>query len=179
METAVFLSKQVAGLLRYLTSIGLGFTAIALSVMFLFEAPASVRGDTRATMAAIKPVARTARLPQLTASDFDIARAVPVVVTGKAEPRTTSAGSATDPVTHTAALPETDLAAPGDTPAAGQAVVTADAVNVRSGPSKRSTKLATIRSGQVVDLLESDGGWSHIVADDGTSGWIATKFLRH
>lgn len=155
------LLSRVAATLRYLASIGLGFVVIGFSVMFLFEAPASVRDKAQPTMATIKPMATASSLPALKAADFDIARAVPVVITGKVDPQT--------------------VAAPKAEPSAsakGQAVVVADAANVRSGPSKGSTKLFVVRSGQTVDVLEHDGSWSRIVGPDGVSGWVATKFLR-
>jgi uncharacterized protein YgiM (DUF1202 family) len=167
----MFLSR-VTATLRYLTSIGLGFAAIALSVMFLFEAPASVRSDAPPTVATIKSAARASSLPQLKAADFDVARAVPVVVTGKAEPVTVAA-----PVDAKAKI-SANLDALGKLPAQGQAIVSADAVNVRAKPSKGSTKLFVVRSGQVVDVLESEGGWSRIAGQDGASGWVATKFLQ-
>ena len=164
--------SRVAATLRYLASIGFGFVVIGLSVMFLFEAPASMRDKSQPTMATLKPMASPDSLPALKATAFDIARAVPVVVTGKVDAKTIAA-----PVHATAAPLKTD---PSTTaaPAAGQAMVVADAANVRSGPSKGSTKLFVVRSGQMVDVLERDGSWSRIVGPGGASGWVATKFLR-
>jgi uncharacterized protein YgiM (DUF1202 family) len=162
----MFLSR-VTATLRYLTSIGLGFAVTALSVMFLLEAPGSAKAHATSSAAVIKSAAKVSALPRLKASDFDIARAVPVVVQGKIEPKTV------------AAIPQPDAAAPVNAaPGRGQAMVIADAVNVRSGPSKGSTKLSVVRSGQVVDVIESDGGWSRIVGPGGEAGWIATKFLQ-
>lgn len=167
----MFLSRA-AGPLRYLTSIGLGVAVIALSVMFVLEAPGTaVQAESKPVPAAIKRVAKATSLPQLKAADLDVTRMVPVVVTGKTEPRTQDALVAT-PRTEVAALEE-----PAAT-ATGQATVTGDAVNVRSAPSKSGTKLFVARLGDVVDVLESAGGWTRIALADGQSGWIATKFLQ-
>jgi uncharacterized protein YgiM (DUF1202 family) len=161
---------RAAATLRYLISIGLGFAAIALSVMFLFEAPSSRAPEARLAVATIKSAPSPKPTRQFKAADFDVARAVPVVVTGKAEPQTVAAPEGA--VTTNSAL------AALSSPAQGRAKVTADAVNVRSQPSKASTKLFVIRSGDVVDVLESEGGWTRIAGPDGASGWIATKFLQ-
>lgn len=163
----MFLSRAAAAM-RYLTSIGLGFAVTALSVMFVFEAPASIKAEAKPSAALLKSAVRVSALPQLKASDFDVARAVPVVIEGKTEPKTI------------AAVPRPEVvAATEPSVKAGQALVTADAVNVRSGPFKGSTKLFVVRSGQVVDVIERDGGWSRIIGPDGESGWMATKFLQH
>lgn len=171
----MFLSR-VAGPLRYLTSIGLGVAVISLSVMFVLEAPGTaVKAEAKPTAAAFKRVAKTSSLPQLTAADFDVTRMVPVVVTGKAEPRTQEAVAATAATATTTDVAAVEAPIAG---AIGQAIVTGDAVNVRSAPSKSGTKLFVARLGDMVEVLESAGGWTRIAGPNGESGWIATRFLQ-
>ena len=51
------------------------------------------------------------------------------------------------------------------------------AVNVRVGPSASTARLFVLRPGQKVSASESSGGWTLIVADDGESGWVSSRYL--
>lgn len=51
------------------------------------------------------------------------------------------------------------------------------AVNVRVGPSSSTARLFVLVPGQKVSASESVGGWTLIVASNGESGWVASRYL--
>lgn len=133
---------QLPAAVRYASSIGLALGVIALSFVVLLESP-NGGGEAQATTQPILRAAPLAKpLPKFTAADFDISRSVPVVIAGKIAP------------VATAALP----AAPKPETSATPAIVTVDAVNVRSGPSKTAPKTFVVRQGEAVDIVETSQG---------------------
>ena len=54
-------------------------------------------------------------------------------------------------------------------------------VTLRTGPSTENKILAMLSSGQAVEVLESDGEWSHVrisgSAEGGREGWVLTRYL--
>jgi hypothetical protein len=152
--------------------------------VLLFETPTSAtaaRPET-ATVGALKRAAEPKALPALTAKDFDIARSVRVDVQGKAEPATVPApaGAAASAQVATAAAPQGTIAASAETAgvsAGPSAVVTADAANLRAFANKASTRVGVVRQGTRVTVLETERGWTRVRAEDGQTGWLATRFL--
>lgn len=51
------------------------------------------------------------------------------------------------------------------------------AVNLRAGPSTSTSTITVLRPGQAVHVGASDGGWVEITLDDGTSGWVYSRYL--
>ncbi len=58
-----------------------------------------------------------------------------------------------------------------------QAVVTASALNVRSGPGTGNTVLGQLASGALVSILGQSGSWRQIRFGNGT-GWVSGDYLR-
>jgi SH3 domain protein len=50
-------------------------------------------------------------------------------------------------------------------------------VGLRSGIGLEHRILTTLKSGDRVEVLEGDKNWSKVKLPDGTSGWIASRFL--
>lgn len=168
------MKRQYAPVLRYLASLLGSFAVIAGSVILLFEAPTSAsaaKPDTP-TVAALKRAVEPKVLPALTPRDFDISRSVRVEVKGKSEPKTADISAAPggdDTGVANAAAPEG---------ATLSAVVTADAVNLRAFSNKGSTRVGVVREGTRVTVLETERSWSRVQAEDGQTGWLASKFLE-
>ncbi|RYG86058.1 MAG: SH3 domain-containing protein [Alphaproteobacteria bacterium] len=160
------LSPQLSSWSRYLGSIAGSVGVVALSVMFLLEAPAASTAKSAAvigsTVAPLKRAVGPKPLPQLPANAFDISRTVKVDIVGKVEPRT---------------LPSPAADAAGSSTSAAVAIVTADAVNLRSNASKSGARLGVVRQGARVTVLEVDRGWTRVATEDNTTGWMASKFL--
>ena len=57
------------------------------------------------------------------------------------------------------------------------AMVTADALNVRSGPSTSYAKITFVYKGQSVEIIESSNGWHKIKTSDGQIGWASGKYI--
>ena len=65
----------------------------------------------------------------------------------------------------------------GPAPDAGQpAQVTASSLNLRSGPATTFAIIATIPGGSLVQVLETDSGWSKVVWE-GNTGWCSAAYL--
>lgn len=161
------MTGRYAPLARYCASLLGGFTIIAGSVVVLLEAPtsASAARPETTTAAILKRAVEPKSLPLLRASDFDIARSIPVNVKGKSEPSTIAA--------PTAAAPSAAA-----TPADPSALVTTDAVNLRADANKNSPRLGVVPQGAKVAVLEAERGWSRVQTEDGQTGWLASRFLR-
>ena len=56
-------------------------------------------------------------------------------------------------------------------------LVTRTAVNLRAGPSTLTDILMTVPKGGVVKRLGQRGGWSNVVTQTGTTGWMSNEFL--
>lgn len=168
IQRKLTMRSQYASVLRYFAALLGSVAVIAGSVVLLLEAPTSAsaaRADTPTVAALKRAIEQPKALPVLTARDFDISRTVKVEVKGKAEPQTVPAPTQT----ALATAPE------GSGPSA---IVTADAVNLRAFANKGSTRVGVVRHGTRVTVLETERSWSRVRAEDGQTGWLATKFLR-
>lgn len=56
--------------------------------------------------------------------------------------------------------------------------VTATSLNVRSGPGTDSPPVAKVTKGMEVEFVKQDGDWVQIKMDDGTLGWVSSKFVE-
>ncbi|HEX6988590.1 MAG TPA: SH3 domain-containing protein [Bacillota bacterium] len=56
--------------------------------------------------------------------------------------------------------------------------ITHDDVNVRSGPSARESRTATLHQGTFVIVKELQGNWAHLQWSNGKSGWIFKDYVR-
>ena len=59
-----------------------------------------------------------------------------------------------------------------------QGMVTADSLNVRTGPSTSYTTKFTINKGDTVTVEESANGWYKITTKDGKNGWASSKYIQ-
>jgi SH3 domain-containing protein len=50
-------------------------------------------------------------------------------------------------------------------------------VNVRTGNSATSSKLASLSDGDSVKILQNENGWYEVILDNGTKGWIRSDLL--
>jgi uncharacterized protein YgiM (DUF1202 family) len=161
-------ARNISPILRYLALVGVAAAFIGSTAVFALN-QAQTGIETR--QIGSTPPARPSYLmplPKLTAKDFDVARAVPAVVMGKEAPRTGEPAPASQQV---ASIQSNSVSA-------GTVVVTVDAANVRSGPSKATAKVFVLRHGDVVEILSTQAGWSEVRGPDGQTGWIWTQFLH-
>jgi uncharacterized protein YgiM (DUF1202 family) len=80
----------------------------------------------------------------------------------------------------TAALsaPQTDLeGAPLVDPDLRPDTIGASAVNLRAGPSTATATVTVLQPGQAVRTGEMDGGWVEVTLEDGTTGWVYSRYL--
>lgn len=57
--------------------------------------------------------------------------------------------------------------------------VTAVELNVRSGASASGKVIATLKKGNVVEILETKNGWHRIQAKKPTYGWVSSDYLKN
>jgi uncharacterized protein YgiM (DUF1202 family) len=88
------------------------------------------------------------------------------------EPLTATAVVEQEPAPSQAAL-EVDVAEPD--PEAF--VVTAEGLNVRSGPSGGSGPVFVLLQGEEVQISETDGNWALVTSASGQTGWAYDKYL--
>jgi len=55
--------------------------------------------------------------------------------------------------------------------------VTAEALNLRAGPSSGSEVRARLLQGQKVQVAGNQGGWLEVTTPDGLSGWAYSQYL--
>lgn len=70
-------------------------------------------------------------------------------------------------------------AASASAPATGtgeQVVITANSLNVRSGPGTSNPAQFSLTSGTIVDVLGEANGWTHIRDDQGRTGWVSSQY---
>lgn len=60
----------------------------------------------------------------------------------------------------------------------GMARVTANRLNVRTGPSTNDEIVASVTRNQRVTLLANAGEWSRVALASGERGWAASRYLR-
>lgn len=69
------------------------------------------------------------------------------------------------------------LPAPVEEKPLGKVTVTASALNVRETASTDSAVLTQVRRGTMLDVLESGESWTKVRLADGSSGWVASRFV--
>jgi len=62
-------------------------------------------------------------------------------------------------------------------PSSGAYVVTAEALNVRSGPSAQGTKVGRLQRGDTVEVMRVGGGWASILFN-GQVRFVSARYLR-
>jgi uncharacterized protein YgiM (DUF1202 family) len=55
--------------------------------------------------------------------------------------------------------------------------VDASSLNVRGAPSSKSARVATLRRGEPVTVVEQSGSWARIEMVGGAEGWVFAKYL--
>jgi uncharacterized protein YgiM (DUF1202 family) len=50
-------------------------------------------------------------------------------------------------------------------------------VNLRAGPSTATATIGVLQPGQAVQTGQNDGGWIEVTLDDGTTGWVFSRYL--
>lgn len=66
---------------------------------------------------------------------------------------------------------------PADETVSGNVRVMASALNVRREPSSDSEVLAQVKKGTSLGVLRSDASWMKVRLADGTTGWVASRFV--
>lgn len=61
--------------------------------------------------------------------------------------------------------------------AIGSVTVTASALNVRKDASPDGEVLAQVKKGAALDVLANGDSWTKVRIADGTTGWVATRFV--
>lgn len=56
--------------------------------------------------------------------------------------------------------------------------ITANALNVRSGPGKRFSVVNKVYRGQIVEVDSFDRGWYYVIMPDGSYGWVMSKYTE-
>ena len=59
-----------------------------------------------------------------------------------------------------------------------EGTVTADALNVRSGPSTSYSVTTKLYKGDKVEILETSNGWHKIKASNGKIGWVSGDYIK-
>ena len=59
-----------------------------------------------------------------------------------------------------------------------EGTVTADALNVRSGPSTSYSITTKLYKGDKVEILETSNGWHKIKASNGKIGWVSGDYIK-
>ncbi|MFR1076502.1 MAG: SH3 domain-containing protein, partial [Romboutsia timonensis] len=59
-----------------------------------------------------------------------------------------------------------------------EGTVTADALNVRSGPSTSYGITTKLYKGDKVEILETSNGWHKIKASNGKIGWVSGDYIK-
>jgi len=64
----------------------------------------------------------------------------------------------------------------GGSTSADQVVITADSLNVRSGPSTENPVQFALSSGSIAEVMTRAGEWLQIRDDQGREGWVAAQY---
>lgn len=54
---------------------------------------------------------------------------------------------------------------------------TVDDLNIRTGPSTKDKKIAVLKKGSIVKVINSKNGWDKIICSDGTVGFCSSDYL--
>jgi hypothetical protein len=60
----------------------------------------------------------------------------------------------------------------------GRARITANSLNVRSGPGTDFEVLGSVKKDEIVVLLRESPGWKQIQLENGTIGWVSDKYVE-
>lgn len=74
-------------------------------------------------------------------------------------------------------MPVPPPAAPAEEVVSGTVRVTASALNVRRDPAADAEVIAQVRKGTALGLLKSDESWMKVRLADGSTGWVAERFV--
>jgi TonB family protein len=74
-------------------------------------------------------------------------------------------------------MPTPQPAAPAEEIVSGTVRVTASALNVRQEPSADGEVIAQVKKGTALGVLKSDESWMKVRLADGSSGWVAERFV--
>jgi len=74
-------------------------------------------------------------------------------------------------------VPAPAPAAPAEEIVSGTVRVTASALNVRREPSAEGEVIAQVKKGTSLDVLRSDESWMKVRLADGSTGWVAERFV--
>ncbi|MGN1032345.1 MAG: SH3 domain-containing protein, partial [Intestinibacter sp.] len=66
----------------------------------------------------------------------------------------------------------------GKTYADSSAIVGVSALNVRSGPSLNYSKIGVVYRGAYLNIIETQGEWSHVKLSDGSKGWVYSSYIK-
>lgn len=55
---------------------------------------------------------------------------------------------------------------------------TTDELNLRTGPSADNQRIATLKKGESITVIETVDGWSKVVANSGMVGWVNAYYLN-
>ncbi|MDY4575420.1 MAG: SH3 domain-containing protein [Intestinibacter sp.] len=58
------------------------------------------------------------------------------------------------------------------------AVVDVSALNVRSGPSLNYSKIGVVYRGSSLNVIETQGQWSHVELNNGSKGWVYSSYIK-
>ena len=110
----------------------------------------------------------------------------PSKITAATAPKVVPAAATISPVIAKTRMPgpalrpSPEYRTPETSQVAGGALwtVSANALNVRSGPSTSNRAVDRIRKGEQVLVVAQQSGWAHIkIEGDGVDGWVAARFL--
>ena len=59
-----------------------------------------------------------------------------------------------------------------------EGIITASALNVRSGPSTSNSVVGKVYKGNKVEIIESSNGWHKIKLSNGNSGWASGSYIN-
>lgn len=74
-------------------------------------------------------------------------------------------------------VPAPAPAAPAEETVSGTVYVTASALNVRREPSADGEVIAQVKKGTSLGVLRSDESWMKVRLADGSTGWVAERFV--
>jgi uncharacterized protein YgiM (DUF1202 family) len=74
-------------------------------------------------------------------------------------------------------LPAPPPAAPAEEIVSGNVRVTASALNVRREPAPDAEVIAQVKKGTPLGVLRSDESWMKVRLADGSTGWVAERFV--
>lgn len=84
--------------------------------------------------------------------------------------------TATQPAVQPASAPAVQ---PAPAPASGEKVsITVSALNMRSGPGTSNTIVTVLKGGEVLTVLERQGGWIKGQTESGAVGWVSEKYTQ-